>query len=51
MFNLVRIALIHERVVTAVCLRACERIAVLVVLKAPSDCIVGTTACIRGALR
>lgn len=43
-FDLLRIAFSHEHIIAAIRLRARERIAVLVVLKAPSDCIIG--ACV-----
>ena len=49
MFDLVRVAIGHEGVVATVRLGACERIAVLVVLKTPGDCIV-VAARVRRAL-
>ena len=44
--NLVGVAISHKRIPAAVCLCTRHRVAVLVILKAPGDCVIGTTACV-----
>lgn len=49
MLDLIRIALVHQRIVPAVRLRARDLVAVLVVLQAPGDGVVGAAARVGGA--
>ena len=44
--DVVGVAIRHEHIVAAIGLCACERIAVLVVLETPSDCVVVAAACV-----
>ena len=44
--NLVGVAISHKRIPAAVCLCTRHRVAVLVVLKAPGDGVIGATACV-----